>query len=250
MKNIHLIQTDKPSRLVRFFTNKYHLCKEILPIQDEERYVNIYIISSDEEIKEGDFYLHISNDINGIEYTTINTCHKPHRKQDNEWYVDGMYSNQCKKIILTTDQDLDGVQAIDDEFLQWFVKNPSCEEVEVIKEYFWEDTFRGYSLRLPKEQQKQHLIDIMKSDEELGLYEEPKQETLEEFIKSIYPSPSGAKIKGIELGAKWQQQNSYSEEEIKQAFKVGFSIGYGSDVHAIDEKNRTCEEWFNKFKKK
>jgi hypothetical protein len=51
-------------------------------------------------------------------------------------------------------------------------------------------------------------------------------------------------------GAKWQQENSYSEEEIKQAFKVGFSIGYGSDVHAIDEKNRTCDEWFEQFKKK
>lgn len=36
-----------------------------------------------------------------------------------------------KKIILTTDQDLDGVQAIDDEFLEWFVKNSSCKEVEV-----------------------------------------------------------------------------------------------------------------------
>jgi len=48
----------------------------------------------------------------------------------------------------------------------------------------------------------------------------------------------------------WQQERSYSEEEIKQAFKVGFSIGYGSDVHAIDEKNRTCDEWFEQFKKK
>jgi hypothetical protein len=39
----------------------------------------------------------------------------------------------CKKIILTTDPDLiaDGVQAIDNEFLEWFVKNPSCERVEV-----------------------------------------------------------------------------------------------------------------------
>jgi hypothetical protein len=38
-----------------------------------------------------------------------------------------------KKIILTTDQDLiaNGVQAIDDEFLTWFCKNPSCEFVEV-----------------------------------------------------------------------------------------------------------------------
>jgi hypothetical protein len=37
------------------------------------------------------------------------------------------------KIILTTDQDLikDGVQAIDDEFLEWFVNNTSCEEVEI-----------------------------------------------------------------------------------------------------------------------
>ena len=38
-----------------------------------------------------------------------------------------------KKIIITTDQDLikDGVQAIDDEFLEWFVKNPSCESVDI-----------------------------------------------------------------------------------------------------------------------
>jgi hypothetical protein len=43
--------------------------------------------------------------------------------------------SECKLIILTTDQDLikDGVQAIDDEFLEWFVKNPSCESVEVEK---------------------------------------------------------------------------------------------------------------------
>jgi parallel beta-helix repeat protein len=40
------------------------------------------------------------------------------------------------KIILTTDTDLikDGVQETPDEFLEWFVKNPSCEEVEVKKE--------------------------------------------------------------------------------------------------------------------
>jgi hypothetical protein len=46
------------------------------------------------------------------------------------------------------------------------------------------------------------------------------------------------------------QERSYSEEDIKNAFKVGFSIGYGSDVYAIDEKNRTCDEWFKQFKKK
>jgi hypothetical protein len=42
----------------------------------------------------------------------------------------------CKKIILTTDPDLikDGVQELDDEFLKWFIKNPSCESVEVIND--------------------------------------------------------------------------------------------------------------------
>ena len=40
------------------------------------------------------------------------------------------------KIILTIDTDLikDGVQETPDEFLEWFVKNPSCEEVDVKKE--------------------------------------------------------------------------------------------------------------------
>jgi hypothetical protein len=48
----------------------------------------------------------------------------------------GIYPTD-KKIILTTDPDLikDGVQAIDDEFLEWFVKNNSCEGVEVKRNY-------------------------------------------------------------------------------------------------------------------
>lgn len=43
--------------------------------------------------------------------------------------------NKPKKIILTTDVDLikNGVQEIDDEFLEWFVKNPSCENVNIEK---------------------------------------------------------------------------------------------------------------------
>jgi hypothetical protein len=46
--------------------------------------------------------------------------------------------NMMKKIILTTDQYLinDGVQAISDEFLEWVVKNPNCEKVEIVKDLF------------------------------------------------------------------------------------------------------------------
>ena len=55
-----------------------------------------------------------------------------------------------KKIIMTTDKSTNvlcscgkdcgakesGVQAIPDEFLEWFVKNPSCESVDVAKEQY------------------------------------------------------------------------------------------------------------------
>jgi hypothetical protein len=90
-----------------------------------------------------------------------------------------------KKIILTTDPTLiaDGVQAIDDEFLEWFVKNSSCEFVEVINEpyeagnIYQNHWFDYYKIIIPQEEQKQHLINMMQDDEELGLYEEPKQET-------------------------------------------------------------------------
>ena len=38
-----------------------------------------------------------------------------------------------KRLYLTTDPDLvkDGIQGIDDEFLEWFGKNPSCDFIEI-----------------------------------------------------------------------------------------------------------------------
>jgi hypothetical protein len=61
-----------------------------------------------------------------------------------------------KKIILTTDQDLikDGVQAIDDEFLEWWIKNPSCEEVEVYRPIEKGIPLLGYKIIIPKEEDK------------------------------------------------------------------------------------------------
>jgi hypothetical protein len=77
---------------------------------------NIYI-TSDEEIKEGVEQWYLDKVTN-----------KPYNSSGAQ------YSSKQDVIILTTDQDLikDGVQAIDDEFLEWFVKNPSCEKVEVV----------------------------------------------------------------------------------------------------------------------
>jgi hypothetical protein len=66
--------------------------------------------------------------------------------------------SESKKIILTTDQDLivDGIQAIDDEFLEWFIKNNSCEEVE-IEDYGTLYNFR-YLILIPQEEPKQEIV--------------------------------------------------------------------------------------------
>jgi hypothetical protein len=82
------------------------------------------------------------------------------------------YKKTHFKIILTTDQDLikDGVQAIDDEFLEWFVKNPSCEEIKVNKiynDYGETDIFDlvctphsfKYKITIPKEEPKQETLE-------------------------------------------------------------------------------------------
>jgi len=106
MKNIHLLPTDKPSRIFYLASNLHLEMGQLITPKD---YQNIYITSS-EEIKEGvdQWYLD---------------------KVLNEPYNSGgaQYSSKQDVIILTTDQDLiaDGVQAIDDEFLEWFVKNPN-----------------------------------------------------------------------------------------------------------------------------
>ena len=174
MKNVFLLPTDKPSRLFDDGMELY-----IGELKDRKGHpvtsYNLYITSDEKFVI--DEYI-----TDGIE--VIKATPK---------LVDGqglLNRRDWKKIILTTDQYLiaDGVQAIDDEFLEWFVKNPSCEYVEVSEDYFkpsnmvyGHDT-EPYKIIIPKEEQKQHLIDMMKSDEELGLYDEPKQHI--EFINA------------------------------------------------------------------
>ena len=140
MKNIHLLPTDKPSRLYYFTANKeghylYPNNELVVPRNPNCTNQNIYI-TSNEEIKVGDWYYNsFLNEISKMDVLD--------------------YSNFRQKIILTTDQDLikDGVQAIDDEFLEWFVKNTSCEEVEInpLLSNNGRALF-GYKIIIPKEE--------------------------------------------------------------------------------------------------
>lgn len=148
MKNIHILPTDKPSRLVlNSINNDLFLTTTKKFPSDIMKFKNIYIIS-DEEIKEGD----------GGWVITAKGNLFPIIEGDS---VEGFALLGCKKIILTTDEYLikDGVQAIDDDFLEWFVKNSSCEFVKIGHEkVLWEDgriTHYTYRVIIPKEELKQ-----------------------------------------------------------------------------------------------
>jgi len=77
--------------------------------------------------------------------------------------------------------------------------------------------------------------------------EEPKQETLEEFIKKSYLSRlqddlSVGFADGIKLGVKWQEERMYSEEEVLELLlksKIETSNLYYEDM----------KEWFEQNKK-
>jgi hypothetical protein len=145
MKNIHVLPTDKPSRF--FITNEdeYGYREHYAPdTMQTIKCMNMHIIS-EEEIKVGDWFIHPDSScfnkeckevsIGGYEILQVI------KVDENFIYHSAMMAihknKNIKKIILTTDQDLikDGVQSIDDEFLEWFVKNPSCEEVEIEKTF-------------------------------------------------------------------------------------------------------------------
>jgi hypothetical protein len=241
MKNIHILPTDKPSRLYLGNNGNFVFGMVQTSIQsknDDFTNQNIYI-TSNEEIKEGDWYF-------------FNVGYAIGAKKADEHDINQIHLEfDTKKIILTTHQDLvkDGVQPIDDEFLEWFVKNPSCEfaELQEVKckgqcwkfiESDYEDTCTNGC------EQIEYKIIISK--------EEPKQETLEEFINEELEDVFFTNISKrkeaerlIEIGAKWQQEKSYSEEDLKDIVTIAQSTkNYG------DYKPFTFSEIMEQFKKK
>jgi hypothetical protein len=128
-KNIFLLSTDKPSRLFDCFgklgIGDNTTTREGLQVTNQ----HIYITNS-EEIKERDWVIWFGKDKQPFLKKVIG-------ERNGEWLLSSTYDmwvekDRPKKIIITTDSQLIkyGVQGIDDEFLEWFVKNPSCESVE------------------------------------------------------------------------------------------------------------------------
>lgn len=114
MKNIHILPTNKPSKLfIDIDNDKLTITNN--PIGGEHMMNRHIYITSNEEIKE--WYIYKS---------------KLLRASVNHSKYEILYG---KTVILTTDQYLikDGVQAINDKFIEWFCsKKGKVDFVEVI----------------------------------------------------------------------------------------------------------------------
>ena len=239
MKNIHLVPTDQPSRLYLDSENNFN----ITDVEMKSGVKKHICITSDETIKEGDWV--VTN--GGLRFVTSINNDKSKTFTDDGSISKKSPSPYCdleyyKKIILTTDQDLikDGVQAIDDEFLEWFVNNPSCEWVEV--GYGW--------IRLAETDNEGYWVSIPDKQFEMQ-QEEPKQETIEEaaeiIVTECYGSGGGEREmkKCFIMGAKWQQERMYSEEEVLALIRKYQDRFEGMIVNSFFVAN-----WFEQFKKK
>ena len=100
-----------------------------------------------------------------------------------------------------------------------------------------------YAELLPeKKEQKQHLIDIMKSDEELGLYDEPNSKEIK--LEDVF---NEEKKKGVkELIDKHKQERMYSKEDMAESFMACWK----ANVPEGFECKLSFKEWFEQFKKK
>jgi hypothetical protein len=176
MKNIHVLPTQEPSKLHYYNTylntDFYGLSKEPLNWRQAR---HIYI-TSDKEI----------NDKTGPCWC-INTLKRNNNlvyyyqgampgKPRNDYHFVGF-----KKVILTTDKTLIDncdVESIDVDFLEWFVKNPTCEFVKI----------KNKTLKIP---------------ERFG-----NDYRLISYLKIIIPKEEKANV------LKCQEARMYSEEEV------------------------------------
>ncbi len=259
MKNIHILPTTQPSKLGYISESKtYHLYNNDVFLDELANSINIYITSENEDINENDYIITKDGRLIQVDYLLSKNL------------------EEASKIILSTDPTLiaDGVQAIDDEFLEWFVKNPTCEFVEVQKWTNYSEV--KYKLIIPQEEPKQEKKPhsfcetpeekcVMNYCDENGcqnrkrhLVEPHEQETLEEAAKNKYPIENTGSMfmpnrhevsnifrqEGFIKGAKRQAERMYSEEEVLELlWKREWSYEYSMPFITVDE-------WFEKFKKK
>ena len=217
MKNLHVLPTDHPSRL------RYNIKTRIWELNEFHKYHtdiksthNIYI-TSDEEIKMQDWCITAKgNLLQMIEGDTAL----------------GFALLGCKKIILTTDPDLieKGVQPINEVFLNWFIKNPSCEEVAI--DFSLVSGSFKYKIIIPSSEIWKDIPEFEGYEEALNQFPEYNQ-----YLERI----------AFEKGVEWQAERSYNEDEIKTI--INDIVEKHCTYFRQETKDSVKLEWFKKFKK-
>jgi len=270
MKNIHLIPTDKPSRLfIDIDDNKLKIC---VPLGGEHMMNQNIYITNDEVIKEGEWCYDILRNI-------ISKCIEiiPKDIKPNDYLVfEGNMGNPrdtYKKIILTNDTNLikDGVQAIDDELLEWFVKHACCESVDVTNDYE-EPLGDCYKIIIPKE--KPNYMVKGGSDAvfpsstiiEFNIKQETLKEDFESYelaetlFKEIYNyEPEIIKFnqqhemivaslqKGIVYGAEYQAKRMFSNDEVNEIIAESWNSCEDNEGETFTEARKRILEKFKKI---
>jgi hypothetical protein len=261
MKNIHVLPTDKPSKKGDIVVwNGLKIWDGIGKPPHHNQ--NIYI-TNDEEPKDGDWVFDIFK----------NSCPVIRQLKTEEEILNVQKTEF--KIILTDNEDLikDGVQAIEDGFLEWFVKNPSCEKIEIIKVCSTGRKCDGkgkncnmvkLKIIIPKEEPNPFELPKTLPDDVFYKSLESKQESIEKAADimsvdtaKVHPADSYIFKQGFLEGAKWQQEqdkNKYSEEDMMKAVKFGELYKSESSKSLFEKRGTTPTEvlkkWFEQIKKK
>jgi len=251
MKNIHIIPTDKPSKIYSKDHN-YKLANSTIAMDWYISSVgykpqNIYI-TSDEEIKNGDSVI-----LKNGRLTKAETRHGTLGFQTIDGIAFLYFQDGDKKIIITTDKYLIavGVQAIPDEFLEWFVKNTRCESVKVESVCLDETSFMyniiTYEIIITEEEINPFELPKALPDDVFNEFLEHKQETLAQAAQNyLHKVADGLRTTGYAdedfvEDAKWQAKNMYSEEEVLEF------LNFWTDA---SKEWGLASAWFEQFKKK
>lgn len=147
------------------------------------------------------------------------------------------------KIIITTDQELikDGVHSIGEEFLKWFVENPTCTKVEVVYGLFntmgrqvdpndlgqnHSKCIWKYKIITTKEESKlqckdcnDNLTDCTCTEDTVDMKQETIEYDLLQHIKFCLECKNESQaIRLIEKYGFQKQEERYSEEEVMDMF--------------------------------
>jgi hypothetical protein len=255
MRNIYILPTDKPSRLHTYKGVLNLAAAEfVAPTIVKNNLINLNIyITNDVEIKEGDFFLHPDN-----------TVERASRNLDGRG---------VKKIILTTDPSLDSVQAIDDEFLEWFVMNPICEKIEIKTRYLHSyktgETFISFSktpefssrnmqcikiepryeIIIPQEESKQENCctpagQIKRYVDCVGCDRKPKQMSKQTAVEWLVEKLILDELIDAKNGHEFLHLQSKAKEMEKEQQEMAFN-------EALDQySNRSFEQYYNETYKK